>query len=130
LRQYRVEFKTLNFKEMKLLFQKKSKFVPQEKPLPSLAACIAMDLAGMASYAIPFLGEVIDLAWAPISAAIYLKMFGVKRGMLGGIFNFVEELLPGLDIIPTFTISWFLMYSKSRKENYSVTTSGNYRQHL
>ena len=121
-RQYMVEFKNLNFKEMKLLFQKRSHFVPQEKPLPSLAACIAMDLLGMASYAIPFLGEIIDLAWAPISAAIYLKMFGVKRGMLGGIFNFVEELLPGLDIIPTFTISWFLMYSKSRKENYTVTT--------
>ena len=91
--------------------------------MPSLAACIAMDLAGMASYAIPILGEVIDLVWAPISASIYLKMFGVKRGMLGGIFNFVEELLPGLDIIPTFTISWFLLYAKNRKATtYTVRT--------
>ena len=88
--------------------------------MPSLAACIAMDLAGMASYAIPVLGEIIDIAWAPVSAAIYLKMFGVRKGMLGGIFNFVEELLPGLDIIPTFTISWFLLYSKSRKETYTI----------
>lgn len=105
---------------MKLLFQKRSNLPPKEKPLPSLATCIVMDLIGMASYAVPVLGEVIDLAWAPVSAAIYLKMFGVKRGLLGGMFNFVEELLPGLDIIPTFTISWFLLYSKSRKETYTI----------
>ncbi len=106
---------------MKLLFQKKpSSFVRPEKPLPSLASCIAMDLIGMASYAVPFLGELIDLVWAPISAGIYLKMFGVKRGMLGGMVNFVEELLPGLDIIPTFTISWFLLHAKSRKESFTV----------
>lgn len=88
--------------------------------MPSLAACIAMDLAGMASFAIPILGEVIDLLWAPISAAVYLKMFGVRKGMLGGLFNFVEELLPGLDIIPTFTISWFLLYAKNRKPSYTA----------
>jgi hypothetical protein len=105
---------------MKLLFQKKNPALPKEKPLPSLGACIAMDLIGMASYGVPVLGELLDLVWAPISAGIYIKMFGVKKGMLGGIFNFVEELLPGLDIIPTFTISWFLMYSKNRKESYTV----------
>jgi hypothetical protein len=27
---------------------------------------------------------------------------------LGGIANFVEEILPGTDFIPSFTIMWFL----------------------
>lgn len=24
------------------------------------------------------------------------------------MFSFIEEILPGLDIIPTFTIAWFI----------------------
>lgn len=77
-----------------------------------------MDLIGMSSYAVPFLGEVIDVIWAPISAAIYLKMFGVRKGFFGAAFNFVEELLPGFDIIPTFTITWFLQYFRRSKGMY------------
>lgn len=107
---------------MKLLPFKKSKALSktvvtlQPRPLPSLATCIVMDLIGMASYAVPVLGEVIDLVWAPVSAAIYMKMFGFKKGFFGGIFQFVEELLPGFDIIPTFTITWFIQYAKRNKE--------------
>lgn len=108
---------------MKSLFYKKSykPDIAQSKPMPSLAACIVMDLLGMASFSIPVLGELIDLVWAPVSAAIYIKMFGFKKGFLGGAFNFIEELLPGFDIIPTFTITWFIQYAKRPKETtYSL----------
>lgn len=73
---------------------------------PSLLFCIVMDLIGFASYAIPILGEFGDLIWAPVSALIFFKTFGGWKGAFGGMFNFVEEILPGLDFIPTFTITW------------------------
>ncbi len=75
---------------------------------PSLIFCILMDAMGYVSFAVPGIGEVIDIAWAPISAAIFVKTFGGKKGVIGGIFNFVEEILPGMDFIPSFTIMWFL----------------------
>src|SRR5688572_24107672 len=109
---------------MKSLFFNKRKAVTpviiEPKSMPSLAFCILMDLIGYASFAIPVLGEVIDLVWAPVSALIYMKLFGFKKGFLGGMFNFVEELLPGLDIIPTFTITWFIQYAKRKNTTYSL----------
>jgi len=35
-------------------------------------------------------------------------MFGKKLGVYGGVFSFLEELIPGVDLIPTFTIAWFM----------------------
>jgi hypothetical protein len=67
-----------------------------------------MDLIGCASYAVPGLGELSDVIWAPISALIFYRMFGGALGAYGGVFNFIEELFPGTDFIPTFTISWIL----------------------
>ena len=78
----------------------------------SLVFCLIMDLIGYATYAVPFLGEIGDIVWAPISALIFWRTFGSWRGALGGMFNFVEELLPGFDFIPSFTIMYFLQRSK------------------
>lgn len=65
-----------------------------------------MDAIGYATYAIPVLGELGDIFWAPLSALIFFKTFGGWKGAFGGMFNFIEEILPGLDFIPTFTITW------------------------
>lgn len=75
---------------------------------PSLLFCIIMDAIGYLSFAIPGLGELADVVWAPISATIFAATFGGKKGMMGGIFNFIEEALPGTDFIPSFTLMWFL----------------------
>jgi hypothetical protein len=69
-----------------------------------------MDIAGYATYIIPFLGEFGDLLWAPFSAFLFFKTFGGWRGVFGGMFNFIEELLPFTDFIPTFTIAWIWQY--------------------
>lgn len=71
-----------------------------------------MDLIGLATFAIPGLGEFGDILWAPISALVFYKTFGGTKGMIGGIFNFVEEILPGFDFIPTFTIMYFMTRKK------------------
>ena len=75
---------------------------------PSLLFCVLMDMIGYATYSVPVLGELGDLLWAPISAMIFFTAFGSWKGALGGIFNFFEELLPGTDFIPSFTIMWFM----------------------
>lgn len=77
--------------------------------LPGIGLCIILDLIGLTSYLLPVIGETEDLLWAPISGIIFYFLFGKKRfGMLGGIFSFLEEISPGLDFIPTFTIAWFI----------------------
>ncbi len=107
-------------KRMKRLFQKKSTIVTAGKPLPPLALCILLDAIGCASYLLPFLGEFIDVIWAPISGIIYYRLFGGVKGLFGGVFSFLEELLPGFDIIPTFTITWFLQQQKRSKDAVTI----------
>ena len=89
---------------------------------PSLFFCILMDALGYATYAIPVLGEFADIIWAPVSAIIFFKTLGGWKGAFGGIFNFVEEILPGTDFIPTFTIAWAWKYF-TRKQPRTFLTS-------
>jgi len=101
---------------MKKLFWKKQTEMPApSQKLPSLGACLVMDFLGYATYAVPFFGEFLDILWAPVSAFIFFRMFGGVKGLFGGAFNFFEELMPGLDFIPTFTIAWALHYFRRPK---------------
>ena len=90
------------------------------KKQPSLFFCILMDVIGCFTYTIPVLGEFADIIWAPISGIIFYITFGGWKGTFGGLFNFVEELLPGTDFIPSFTIMWFVQYLGKKK---NVTTA-------
>lgn len=85
----------------------------KNRKTPSLLACVLMDVLGYATYTIPLIGELADIVWAPISALIFFRMFGGWKGAFGGLFNFVEELLPGFDFIPTFTLTWLWQYFTS-----------------
>jgi hypothetical protein len=78
-----------------------------------------MDLIGCASYVIPGLTEFTDVVWAPISAFIFYKTFGGKVGQIGAIINFVEEIIPFADIVPSFTIAYF--YKKNLVEGNKGT---------
>jgi hypothetical protein len=86
----------------------------------SLLFCLVMDIVGYATYSIPFLGELGDIFWAPVSALIFWRTFGSWKGALGGMFNFAEEILPFTDFIPSFTIMWFLQRMKS-PARYTIT---------
>ena len=87
------------------------------KKLPDLKLCIILDVIGCLSYAIPFLGEFSDLVWAPLSGFIFYFLFGSRLGAMGGIFSFIEEILPGFDFIPTFTISYFIRKREIDRNN-------------
>lgn len=58
---------------------------------------------GFASYLIPGVGEVGDFAWAPFQAFLLMELFGAYSV---ASFGFLEEMLPGLDFIPTATLAW------------------------
>ena len=81
---------------------------------PSILLCLLLDFIGYASYSIPILGEFADIIWAPVSGLIFFMMFGGWRGAMGGVFSFVEELLPGTDFIPSFTIMWLIRDGQNR----------------
>jgi hypothetical protein len=93
--------------------------VKYEKPIPSLAFCIVMDVIGCASYIFPGLTEFADVVWAPISAFIFYKTFGGRVGQIGAVINFLEEIIPFTDIIPSFTIAYF--YKKNLMEGNKGT---------
>lgn len=80
-----------------------------------LLLSLFMDGLGLVSYAIPGFGESIDLIWAPLSSFVLVKMYKGNVGKTGAIVNLIEELSPGLDIIPTFTLTWiYTYYTKKR----------------
>ena len=71
---------------------------------------ILFDLIGILSYIFPLIGDLTDLAWAPLAGLILTRMYKGYAGKVGGVIVFIEELMPGLDIIPTFTLTWIYVY--------------------
>lgn len=76
---------------------------------------LLLDAIGMVSFAIPGVGEFSDVVWAPIAGWCMTRMYKGKLGQTAGIIAFVEELVPGLDVIPTFTLTWLYAYIVSKK---------------
>lgn len=88
---------------------------------PSLTLCLLLDLTGLLSYAVPLVGEITDIIWAPASAVIFYFLFGRKKfGINGAVFSFIEEIIPGLDFIPTFTIAWFIKKAQQTVSDVSI----------
>ena len=90
----------------------------QKHFLPNIALCLMMDLIGMSTYIFPAFGEFGDILWAPLSAFIFLKMFGGRIGAVGSVLNFIEEIVPFTDIIPSFTIAWFIRKREIEKSAF------------
>ena len=75
-----------------------------------LVLSVVLDIIGVLTYFVPALGEGFDLAWAPIAGFAMYVMYGGFLGVFGGMFVFLEELMPFTDIIPGFLIMWFVKY--------------------
>ena len=71
---------------------------------------VIFDTIGMLSFAIPGVGEFTDVIWAPLASFLIYKMYKGTEGKIGGLITFVDEILPGLDVIPTFTLMWVYRY--------------------
>ncbi|MFB9055648.1 hypothetical protein ACFFU9_02745 [Mariniflexile ostreae] len=71
---------------------------------------ILFDAIGYLSYIIPGIGEFTDIVWAPISGWLMTRLYKGKAGKIAGVIAFVEEALPGFDVIPSFTLMWLYTY--------------------
>ncbi len=93
----------------------------EDKKFKKLLLGLFFDGVGMLSFAIPFIGEFSDIVWAPIAGWLMTRMYKGKLGQAAGVITFIEEIVPGLDIIPSFTIMWFYTYIFSRApENTTI----------
>ncbi|RDY61676.1 hypothetical protein [Flagellimonas nanhaiensis] len=77
---------------------------------------LLFDGIGMLSFVIPGIGEFSDVIWAPMAGWLMTRLYKGKVGQAAGVIAFVEELVPGWDIIPTFTIMWIYTYLLSGKK--------------
>ncbi len=82
----------------------------KEKKYVLLILGLVFDAIGMLSFMIPGIGEFSDVIWAPVSALLIYKMYKGVEGKIGGTVSFFEEIIPGLDIIPTFTLTWIYKF--------------------
>ncbi len=82
----------------------------KDKKYQNLLLGLLFDGIGMLSFAIPFIGDFADVIWAPLAGWLMTRMYKGKVGQAAGIFAFIEEVIPGLDVIPTFTLMWIYTY--------------------
>ena len=81
---------------------------------------ILLDAIGYVSFLIPGIGEFSDIFWAPLSGWLMTKLYKGKLGKIAGFITFVEEVLPGFDVIPTFTLMWVYTYVFSKEEKIKI----------
>ncbi len=79
------------------------------------------DALGMATMGIPVVGPFIDLLWAPYAAKKMSEMYPGKKGKLASVLVFLEEILPGTDIIPTFTLMWLYTFVWKKEKDQELT---------
>ncbi len=83
---------------------------------------LCFDAIGTLSFALPFIGDFADVIWAPVAGWLMTRMYKGKMGQIAGFVTFIEEIVPGLDIVPTFTIMWCYTYLyKGAKQKPIVT---------
>jgi len=77
---------------------------------------VLLDGIGMLSYAIPGIGEFSDVIWAPVAGWLMTRLYKGRVGQAAGLITFAEELIPGLDVVPTFTLTWIYTYLLTKKK--------------
>lgn len=82
-----------------------------------LGLSILFDALGYVSFIIPGFGEFTDVIWAPASAWLMTKLYKGKTGKIAAGISFVEEMAPGIDVIPTFTLMWLYTYVLNGKKS-------------
>ncbi|SEB50909.1 hypothetical protein SAMN04489761_1121 [Tenacibaculum sp. MAR_2009_124] len=96
----------------------------KENKFLKLALSLLFDAIGYLSFLFPGLGEITDVVWAPAAAFLMAKMYKGNKGKIAAAVTFIEEAMPGLDVIPTFTLMWLFTYvftsSKEKKTTIEV----------
>ncbi|GAA3589157.1 hypothetical protein Q4Q39_14460 [Flavivirga amylovorans] len=85
-----------------------------------LVFSIVLDAVGCLSFLIPGIGEFSDIVWAPLSGYIMTRLYKGNAGKIAGVIAFTEEALPGLDVVPTFTLMWLYTHVFKKKEGIDI----------
>ena len=80
-----------------------------------LLLSLLFDALGFVSIIFP----PFDFLWAPLSAYLMTKLYKGKEGKIAAVISFIEEALPFLDVVPTFSLMW--LYTFVFKSNKSVS---------
>ncbi|WOC40264.1 hypothetical protein [Polaribacter sp. HL-MS24] len=75
-----------------------------------LLLSLVLDAIGFFTF-FPF----FDVVWAPLSAYLMTKIYKGKQVKIAAIISFIEEAVPFLDVIPTFTLMWIYTYLIQKK---------------
>lgn len=82
-----------------------------------LVISLLCDALGYVSLIFP----LFDFIWAPLSAYLMTKLYKGKEGKIAAVISFIEEALPFLDVIPTFTLMWIYTYVlKTKTQNINA----------
>ena len=85
-------------------FRKANDPPPRQLDFAKLLLCICIDIIGSANEAIPLVGELVDVIYAPIAALLLRQLFSGSN--IVALLEFTEEILPFTDILPLATICW------------------------
>lgn len=79
-----------------------------------LAIGLVFDAMGYVSLIFP----PFDIVWAPASAYLMTKLYKGKTGKIAAAISFIEEALPFMDVIPTFSLMWLytFVFKTSKQE--------------
>lgn len=89
-----------------------------ENKYKKLTLSILLDAIGYISFLFP--PFIFDVFWAPLSAFLMTKLYKGKRGKVAAAISFIEEILPGLDIIPTFTLMWLYTFVFNKEKSITI----------
>ena len=80
-----------------------------------LGLSIFFDALGYVSFIFP----LFDVVWAPLSAYLMTKMYRGRKGKVAAVISFVEEAMPFMDVVPTFSLMWLYTFVLKPKETVS-----------
>ncbi len=66
---------------------------------------------------ISFVFPPFDFVWAPLSAYLMTRLYKGTSGKVAAVISFIEEALPIVDFIPSFTLMWIYTYVFSKEES-------------
>ncbi|MES2544774.1 MAG: hypothetical protein V4548_07805 [Bacteroidota bacterium] len=91
----------------------------QQNKTKNLILGILFDAIGFMSFSIPFIGEFSDIIWAPLAGYLMTKMYKGSIGKIAGVIEFLEEIIPFMDFIPTFTLTWIYTYKIKKQPKFN-----------
>jgi hypothetical protein len=97
----------------------------RQEDLVRLLVSLLVDIIGTSSEVIPIVGELSDIAWAPVAGFVLRALYGSNVVL---VLEVVEEILPFTDFLPLATICWVVDTFFVSSEVARALQIGQYRR--